>query len=243
MARIAQELDSIVLVGIQELQYTPEEIDKLEGLCSSMQLRASRPRPYCRDVLSALDDCKIFHFAGHGSTDPVDPSRSSLHLADGPLTVANLFESNLHAHPPFLAYLSACRTGQITHDGLIDEGLHLIGAYQLAGFRHAIGTLWEVNDRSCVDVATMTYEWMKNRKMSDESVSGGLHYALRRLRGVWISENAARRALKHENGVQNAKVDQILKPSQSQRKERDARDIESYNNTPIYWVPFVHFGI
>lgn len=95
----------------------------------------------------------------------------------------SLFELNLRSRAPFLAYLSACGTGQVTHNGLIDEGLHLIGACQLAGFRHVIGTLWEVDDKFCVDIAAKTYEWIKNRGLRDESVSDGLHHAVRRLRG------------------------------------------------------------
>jgi len=39
-----------------------------------------------------------------------------------------------------------CGTGEVKNDSLIDEGLHLISACQLAGFRHVIGTLWVVRD-------------------------------------------------------------------------------------------------
>jgi CHAT domain-containing protein len=77
--------------------------------------------------------------------------------------------------PPFLAYLSACGTGRTQNNRFVDESIHLISACQLAGFRHVIGTLWEVNDQSCVDVARITYEGMKDGKMSDESVCLGLH--------------------------------------------------------------------
>lgn len=178
-----------VLVGMQELQYAPQEIDKIEGLCNSMNLHAIRPRPYRNDVLSALNDCKIFHFAGHGQSNQSDPSESSLLLSDGSLTVASLFESNLQNQGPYLAYLSACGTGQTRRKELVDEGLHLIGACQLAGFQNVIGTLWEVNDSSCVDVAVGTYEWIKGQDMRDESVSEGLHHAIRNLRGQWILEN------------------------------------------------------
>jgi CHAT domain-containing protein len=76
-----------------------------------------------KDVLSALNDCEIFHFAGHGLTDSSDPSKSCLLLEDWDkesLTVASLFETNLRGGNPFLAYLSACGTGQVKHDELID---------------------------------------------------------------------------------------------------------------------------
>lgn len=60
-----------------------------------------------------------------------------------------------------------------------------IGAYQLAGFRHVIGTLWEVNDESCVDIERVKYEWMQKQGLSDASVSEGLHRACTKLRSVW----------------------------------------------------------
>lgn len=127
--------------GFNDLRFVPLEMNKLQRLCGRLQIQVSQPQPYREDILSALNDCVIFHFAGHGETDQQDPSKSSLVLADGPLALADLFETNLHDRKPFLAYLSACGTGQIKHDALIDEGLHLIAGYQIAGFRHVIGTL------------------------------------------------------------------------------------------------------
>lgn len=128
----------VVLVGMKQtpgqknLNFAAEEIDKLENLCNSMKLQVCKPRPVQKDVLSALNDCEMFYFAGHGLTDPLDPSKSCLLLEDWrdePLMVASLFETNLRSRTPFLAYLSACGTGQVKHGELIDEGLHLIGAY------------------------------------------------------------------------------------------------------------------
>ncbi|RSL61433.1 hypothetical protein CEP54_006262 [Fusarium duplospermum] len=89
-----------------------------------------------------------------------DPAQSGLVLEDGTLTVAALLEKNLREYSPFLAYLSACGTGQTGGEHFFDESLHLISACQLAGFRHAIGTLREVNDESCMDVTRLTYESM-----------------------------------------------------------------------------------
>jgi CHAT domain-containing protein len=255
--RTAPRSQKVVLVGMQktprqnDLQFAKEEVDKLESLCNSMQLQVSKPRPVQKDVLFALKDCNIFHFAGHGLTDPSDPSKSCLLLEDWAkeaLTVANLFETNLRGANPFLAYLSACGTGQVRHEKLIDGGLHLISACQLAGFQHVIGTLWEVNDKSCVDMATITYKWIQDKRMSDESVSEGLHHASRSLRGQWISENVQRGAFKRGVGVQNTKDGQmaIERSSSSQGKARDPRDIELCDDeklSPLFWVPYVHFGV
>jgi len=244
----------IVLVAMQktpeqnDLPFAAQEIHELERHCSSMKLQVKKPSPYKEEVLSALNSCKIFHFAGHGLTNSSDPSKSRLLLEDWkiePLTVASLLETNLQKRMPFLAYLSACGTGQMKNDELIDEGLHLISACQLAGFQHVIGTLWEVNDKSCVDMATRTYKWMLDRGMSDQSVSEGLHHASRWLRHQWIEENSARGATKRGIGVQNTRNNQIAieQSDSSQRKARDPRDVELSDDTPLYWVPYVHFGV
>jgi hypothetical protein len=225
----------VVLVGMQDLPHVTQEIDELEDLCGSMQLQVLKPRPYRNDVLAALDDCEIFHFAGHGSTDLSNPSASGLIMSDKPLTVASLFEINLHTRQPFLAYLSACGTGQIEHKELIDEGLHLIAACQLAGFQHVIGTLWRVNDEFCAKMATMTYEWMRAQGISDASISEGLHHASRRLRGRWVTENATR--------ASRQIATEQWRSNQGKVRGRAPRDIKSCDDTPLYWVPYVHFGV
>ena len=194
MVKVAPEVSKAVLVGVEttpgqnHLQHAPKEIKELSCLCRSMRLDVKTPQARLDEVLSALRDCSIFHFAGHGLTHPSDPSKSSLILSDESLTVASLFELNLHNRAPFLAYLSACGTGEIRHDSFTDEALHLISAYQLAGFRHVIGTLWSVDDRLSVDMARMTYKGMKAEGMVDESVCRGLHNATRKLRDRWLRQ-------------------------------------------------------
>ncbi|KAH7211381.1 hypothetical protein DER44DRAFT_807375 [Fusarium oxysporum] len=122
---------------------------------------------------------------GHARTDPEDPIGSYLCLdkeREKCLTVLDLLDINLQSHSPFLAYLSACGTGRIDHNDLADEGIHLMNGFHTAGFRHVIGTSWEVKDEICVDMARITYEVMMQNGMPDEAVSRGLHEASRELR-------------------------------------------------------------
>ena len=234
-----------------DLHFATQEVYELETLCSSMKLQVIKPLPYKEQVLSALRSCKIFHFAGHGSTHDSDPSRSLLLLQDWetePLTVASLLEINLQKQTPFLAYLSACGTGRIKGDKFLDEGLHLISGYQLAGFQHVIGTLWDVNDKACVEMATTTYKWMQDYGISDESVREGLHHASRCLRSKRIEENSVRKASRSDKALLEIREDQVAvqRSDSSQGKERDPRDAELCEDTkshPLYWVPYVHFGV
>jgi len=145
--------------------------------------------------------CDIFHFAGHGKSDPWDPSASCLLLDDwniNPLTVSDLRDSKLQDSPPFLAYLSVCSTSANKAGKLEDEGIHLVSAFQLAGFRHVVRTLWEVSDSACVDVAKIFYDTIRKEGMTDDAVCRGLHHAIRALRDKGV------KGLEWEEGPMNA---------------------------------------
>jgi hypothetical protein len=158
-----------------------------------------------------------------------------------------------HGNLPFLAYLSACGTGQIRDQTFSDESIHLINACQISGFRHAIGTLWEVNDQVCVDIARITYEGMRDGGMTDESVCRGLHNASRELRDRWLNTPAGdkhgRRLGKVDTqpvkGVKSVKIASSLYDGDGDRRgDGLSRDIASCDDEePGLWVPYVHFGV
>ncbi|KAI2616349.1 CHAT domain-containing protein, partial [Hypoxylon sp. NC1633] len=207
-----------------------DEVEMLSGLCPALKLQAIRPPLRKADVLKHLEECKIFHFAGHGKTDPMEPSQSQLLLEDwesDPLTVGDLRDHKLQDNPPFLSYLSACSTGSNQAENLEDEGIHLVSAFQLAGFRHVVGTLWEVVDAHCVEVARVLYETLRDEGMTDYAVCLGLHRAVKKLRDREVdkgSERAGRPAI-------------LLMDSETEQNEK-VGGMMNY-----YWVPFVHFGV
>ncbi|KAH7129707.1 CHAT domain-containing protein, partial [Dactylonectria estremocensis] len=146
-----------------------------------LQLKPIMPTLRKENVLRHSQACSIFHFAGQGRTDPNDPLQSCLLLEDwesNPLTAGDLRDHRLQEKPPFLGYLSACSTGANEAERLADEGIHLVSAFQLAGFRHVVGTLWEVSDKHCVDVARVLYETMRDDGMMDVAVCRVLHQAV-----------------------------------------------------------------
>ncbi|KAF2185509.1 hypothetical protein K469DRAFT_665117 [Zopfia rhizophila CBS 207.26] len=219
------------LLGGSALPFATKEVEMLACLCPSLQLKPVIPLKRREEVLAHLRTCKIFHFAGHGRSDPQDPSRSYLLLDDwnkSPLTVGDLRDSNIQESSPFLGYLSACSTSVNKVDSLVDEGIHLASAFQLAGFRHVIGTLWEVSDSYCVDVARVVYETIRDEGMTDMAVCRGLHRAVKALRDVAIG---------------------------STREARDAGDLELSDEelcndscettlqSPLCWAPYIHFGV
>ncbi|WP_121395752.1 CHAT domain-containing protein [Micromonospora sp. M71_S20] len=127
-----------------------------------------------KDVLAKLASYRIAHFACHGHSDPVDPSRSHLRL-DVPLSVADLHAVRLDDAD--LAYLSACRTAAIDVADLADESIHLTSAFQLAGFTQVIGTLWEIQDEIAAKVSADFY-----RAVGQVGAARALHVTVRGLR-------------------------------------------------------------
>ncbi|KAI3317266.1 CHAT domain-containing protein [Xylariaceae sp. AK1471] len=228
----SSHLSNAVLIAMEDtpgnfsLPFAAKEVDVLSNLCDSMGHAFVKPNRRKQDVLCHFHQCTIFHFAGHGYTDDMDPLKSYLLLEDwrsNPLTVADLLDINLREQSPFLAYLSACGTGRIKGEKFVDESIHLLSAFQLAGFRHVIGTLWNVNDEMCVDMARITYEAIRDGGLTDESVCRGLHKATIELRDRWLDilEN-------------NRVVDRLL---------RDVVLVDEHKvGEPLNWVPYIHFG-
>lgn len=231
-ASLSPASDQALLVAMQStpgllydgtLAWAKRELEMLENICASLALRSTTPRACKNEVLKCLQACKIFHFAGHGQSDLWEPSQSKLLLEDwetNALTVDDLRAQRLQQRQPFLAYLSACSTGANNVAKLCDEGIHLASSLQLTGFRHVVGTLWEVSDQYCVDVARVFYESLRDRGMTDEAVCRGLHRAVKELRDRQIPAGSeARKAFC---------IDQDA--PRSGRKD-------------YHWVPYMHFGV
>ncbi|KAF5632007.1 hypothetical protein F25303_9533 [Fusarium sp. NRRL 25303] len=248
---------------IVSMEHTPDTIAQLpnavaeaqavEEACGKMSIRTIRPDQCTKDsVLAHLPSSGIFHFAGHGYTDNADPSKSHLRLEDwktDPLTVSDLIAINLRKQKPFLAYLGACGTGEIQDARHLDESVHLISGCQLAGFRHVIGTLCRVNDKTCVDVAILTYEVICQKGLTDASVSEGLHYAVRELRDRWRSDQkqklweqtATDFPCKETQHGDVWNTGQILNSGLRDASPYDS-DEDSSGHTPLQWAPYVHYG-
>jgi len=173
-----------------DLPFAENEADEVKRLMVSLNLEVAEPSPYRQPVLEEFRRSQVFHFAGHGNSNATEPSASSILLKDWestPLTTGDIRSTSLTLAPPFLAYLSACSTGENAQLILVDENIHLISSFRLAGFRHVIGSLWEVKDEYCVDVAKVFYETLLDEGITDDAVCLGLHRATKALRSKVIT--------------------------------------------------------
>ncbi|MFF0429046.1 CHAT domain-containing protein [Streptomyces sp. NPDC004520] len=141
--------------------------------------------PVKRHVMDELPRCAVAHFACHGQSDPLNPSSDRLLLEDhdsDPLTVAELARYRLDKAR--LAYLSACGTAWSPAADLTDESIHLASTFQLAGFPHVIGTLWDVWDEDAPDIADAVHRSMTSGHsgLRTNSSAQALHEAVRAAR-------------------------------------------------------------
>lgn len=118
-------------------------------------------------------------------------------------------ESTSKADTPFLEYLSACSTGTSKFSKLADEGIHLMSAFQLVGFKHVVGSLRELADEPCAGIAADVYNELLQREGpeaeavvaegDDEAVCRALHKAVLRMRaGSFVGGGERSRAASPE---------------------------------------------
>ncbi|WP_225101818.1 CHAT domain-containing protein [Streptomyces sp. CoH27] len=142
-------------------------------------------------VVRALPEHPYAHFACHGVSDPDDPSNARLLVHDhqrAPLTARQI--SRLDLPGARLAVLSACETARGAKR-LADESIHITSAFQIAGYPHAIGTLWPVHDAVAVRVARSLYRRLREGRSADSPVldtgrsAVALHHAVRECRAAF----------------------------------------------------------
>jgi CHAT domain-containing protein len=119
---------------------------------------------------------------------------------------------------------SACSTADNQEVQLHDEGIYLMSGCQVAGFRHIIGSLWEVSDKHCVDVAKDVYGTMLKAGMNGEYVSQSLHDAVMNLRG------GPHRGICTAAEVRNARLIDT------------EENLESRIGDPFIWAANIHMG-
>ena len=148
------------------------------------------PPPTRKDIVTNLRKCTIAHLACHGEADPSDPLRSKILLQDwGPKPLRVGFIMRMDMENCQLAYLSACETAVNKDEKLAEEGLHISGAFQMAGVPNTVATWWEINDQEAVAVAEGFYGRLKDEggRIDVGRAAGALRGALMEMRDAGVS--------------------------------------------------------
>ena len=187
------------------LPQSRREIEEIATLFPPDRRRTYLDREASEEHAKAIGkDARIVHFATHGFVDDRSPFDSGLVLSipeelaegrdNGLLQVWEIFESvRLDAD---LVVLSACETGV----GEIRGGEGIIGltrAFQYAGARSVLASLWRVEDEATAELMQRFYRHLRAGKAKDEALRAAQLELIRRPlrvpngRGGWTERNAA----------------------------------------------------
>lgn len=126
----------------EALSHQGKSVALLEGEATTSRFRQLCPR------------CHLLHLATHALFRPDNPIFSSIQLADGRITVADLYEMSLPGRP--FVVLSACETGRGRPRG---GGLLGMGrGFLAAGATGLIATLWPISDAASADFIGHFYQ-------------------------------------------------------------------------------------
>ncbi len=147
-----------LIVGYSEqgrLPYVVTEARHVaQALASAMQTTCLLEEAATLDALRAeLGRCSLLHLATHALFRHDNPLFSWIRLADGRLSVADLYEITLPCRP--LVVLSACETGrgQPRGGGLLGMGRGFLAA----GAAGIVVSLWKIEDQASAQVMTDFY--------------------------------------------------------------------------------------
>lgn len=170
--------------GHRDLPGAVEELRSLSDVFGGALTELTDASASRAEVSSRLPGHAFAHFAWHAVAEPAAPSASRLLVhdhPDRPLTVADVVALDLTGAD--LAFVSACETAR-TGPALVDESIHLGSAFQIAGVRQVVATLWPVSDRHAVRLARTVYRAVAHAG-GTAVVPEALHEAVRRRRDAW----------------------------------------------------------
>lgn len=108
----------------------------------------------CAAILGHMREATVLHFACHGSAATDDSRAGGLVLADGVLSLQELFDARIA--PGTTAILSACETGMIG-EKLPDEVVSIASGMLQAGASAVVSSLWAVPDVSTAILMSRFY--------------------------------------------------------------------------------------
>ncbi|MDJ0519806.1 MAG: CHAT domain-containing protein [Trichodesmium sp. MO_231.B1] len=129
----------------EDLIYTDLEVETISSYFDSAEILAKEKAT--KTTFKTYNDfpsVNCLHFSCHGYFNINSPLESSLLLADGRLTLAEVFELNLSQCR--LVTLSACETGLTDFSNLSDEYISFPSSFIYAGSSNVVSNLWKVMD-------------------------------------------------------------------------------------------------
>ena len=157
-ARPEKQITSPLLVGFADdsIPLAEEEIRRIRAVLPPAKCFVGA-RASVAAFNKASPTCDLIHVACHGHFRAENPMFSSLHLADGWITVLDVCSRRLEAE---LVTLSACETG-LSRISAGQEILGLARGFLTAGVGSLVVSLWAINDDAASRLMVRFYEEMQ----------------------------------------------------------------------------------
>jgi CHAT domain-containing protein len=168
--RPTKKIKNSLLMGFadERIPLVENEIRQIKGILPDAKTFVGKEASFSTFMANA-PKYDLIHLACHGQFRAESPMFSSLHLADGWITVCDICSQKLRAS---LVTLSACETG-LNKVFAGDEILGLARGLLTAGADALIVSLWSVNDESAGRLMQDLYQNLQR----GESVSASLRAA------------------------------------------------------------------
>jgi tetratricopeptide (TPR) repeat protein len=176
-------------------------------------------------------DAHCLHFACHGGFNRLNPLASALQLADGLLSVQDVFGLSLRQCR--LVTLSACETGLTELNSLTDEYIGLPSGFLLAGSKAVVSSLWAVDDLSTALLMEAFYSQMQ----AGLGVAKALNQAQRWVRNATLEQVEAQ-LQPHLERMNRTRRNVVLK-SLNDIKEQQVKYPFAH---PFHWAAFTALG-
>lgn len=220
-----------------------EAVDSILASLPSKVTKTLLISPSSTLALERIREHNVVHFACHCISDFANSSKSRIILSNSPeaesltieeisasLTLQPVYPTSMH----YLVYLSECICTEFMGTGLVEEGLHIGSGFQLAGFSHAVGTLWNGDSTVSKKISEEFFRNLFNREgLSRGSTGGdgaefdeGDHAAApNSIEGLCFSASRMTCAEALHRAIEKVKIG------------------EGYWWNPLDWAQFCHWGI
>jgi hypothetical protein len=162
--------------GLADLPAVEQELAFLAGTFSQRRILRNDAATRAQ-IMAALPDHDIAHFACHGGSNPVSHYEGQLFVHDKALSLSDI--ATIRVDQARLAFLSACTTARPGLE-LPDEALSIATGFQLAGYSDVVASLWPIADQKAFQVTSDFYTDLTTGPGS--SVAYALHRAVQKLR-------------------------------------------------------------
>lgn len=196
-------------------------------------------------VLTLLKDTNIFHFTGHAYYDVKEPFGSGLMCAggkmkqDGVLSLASILKRISSIKSKFVI-LSACETGRVQPDDILDDYLGLPGGFVIAGANTVIATLWPVDDlATCILLEKFFELWCEGRRgiSAASALQAAQHWLRDKVTVEYVTDRLSNWL--EEDSVLNTSMVAVMHGQWISRNDRTSFPFKD----EVYWAAFYLTGL